>query len=126
MEESLTLPEVLAGADAAGLALVCEAPLAAAGGFCAITGTPNVTASRMAVIDPGVATLLFTLVPFGPKTLYRNDGAHRSLLDLSMHIASYWPNGNTGAKTFVSLTFYNGYGRHGWGFEEWVYRFATV
>jgi len=66
--ESLALPEVLAAAGAAGLALVCEAPLAAAGGFCAIAGTPNVAASRMVVIDPGVAMLLFTLVPFGPKT----------------------------------------------------------
>jgi hypothetical protein len=68
VEESLAAPDVLAEAGGAGLALVCEAPLAAAGEFCAITGTPNAAASRMAVIDPGVAMLLFTLVPFGPKT----------------------------------------------------------
>ena len=67
VEESLALPEVLAEAGA-GLALVCGAPLAAAGAVCAIAGTPNVAASRMAVIDPGIAVLLFTLVPFGPKT----------------------------------------------------------
>lgn len=94
MEESLALPEVLAEAGAAGLALVCEAPFAAGGEFWAIAGTPSVAASKMAVIDPGVAMLLFTLVPFGPKTECGNDGAHRSLLDLPILIANDWPNGS--------------------------------
>jgi len=66
-------PEVLAEAGAlvcAGApALVCEAPLAAAGEFCAPTGPPNEAASRMAVIDPVVAMLLFTLVPLADNSI---------------------------------------------------------
>jgi hypothetical protein len=59
-EESLALGEVLAG-----LALVCGAPLAA-GVFCAIAGIPMLAANKIAAIDPGVAVLLFTSVPFDP------------------------------------------------------------
>ena len=51
-------------------ALVCEAPLAAAGEACAIAGTPKLAASKIAAIEPGVTVLLFTLVPFRPKTVF--------------------------------------------------------
>jgi hypothetical protein len=53
----------------AGLALVCGAPLSVAGEFCAIADIPKLAASRIAEIEPGVGTLLFTLSPFlvGPK-----------------------------------------------------------
>ena len=57
--------DVLAGVELAGagvVALVCGAP-SAAGGFCAIAGTPKLAASKIAAIDPGVAVHLFTLVP---------------------------------------------------------------
>jgi hypothetical protein len=59
---------VLAEAGAAVGALVCGAPLAA-GAVCAIPGTPKLAASNIAAIDPGVAILLFTLVPFRPLLL---------------------------------------------------------
>jgi hypothetical protein len=65
--ESLALPDVLAEAGVVGLALVCEA-LLAAGVFCAITGAPKLAANKIAAIDPGITVLLFTLVPFRPKT----------------------------------------------------------
>jgi hypothetical protein len=92
VEESLALPDVLADAGAAVGALVCEAPLAAAGVVCAIAGAPKLAASKIAAMDPGVAVTLFTLVLFWPKTLVRNC-AHRSLLHLSPAIATGWPNG---------------------------------
>jgi hypothetical protein len=36
------------------VALVCGAPLSAAGVFCAIAGTPKLAANKIAAIDPGV------------------------------------------------------------------------
>jgi len=54
---------VLAGVElaGAGVALVCGAPLSAAGAVCAIAGTPKLAANKIAAIDPGVAVPLFTL-----------------------------------------------------------------
>ncbi len=63
----MALPDVLAEAGVDGLALVCGA-LLAAGAFCAIRGTPKLAANKIAAMDPGVTVLLFTLVPFRPKT----------------------------------------------------------
>jgi hypothetical protein len=71
-------------------ALVCGAPLAAAGVLCAITGTPKLAASKIDAIDPGVTVLLITLVPFSPT--YLENETHRSLLYLPASIASSWPN----------------------------------
>jgi hypothetical protein len=62
VEESLALPDVLADAGAAVGALVCGAPLAAAGAVWAIAGAPKLAASKIAAIDPGVAVTLFTHV----------------------------------------------------------------
>jgi hypothetical protein len=44
----------------AALALVCGTPLAVAGAFCAKAGMPRLAASRIAEIEPGLETLLFT------------------------------------------------------------------
>ena len=49
-------------------ALVCGAPLAAAGALCAITGRPKLAASSIDAIDPGVTVLLITLVPFSARS----------------------------------------------------------
>jgi hypothetical protein len=59
--ESLGFAEVL---EVAGVALVCGAPFVVADGLCAIAGMPKLAASRIAEIEPGLATLLFTLSPF--------------------------------------------------------------
>jgi hypothetical protein len=96
VEESLAAPDVLAEAGIAVGALVCGAPLVAAGAVCAIPGAPKLAASNIAAIDPGVAKLLFTLVPFRPfKSLPRND-RHGSLLHLTQTIATGWPNRDHG------------------------------
>ena len=52
-------------------ALVCGALLAAAGVACAKAGTPRLAASKIAAIEPGVAVLLFTLVPFSAQNCIR-------------------------------------------------------
>jgi len=64
---------VLAGVElaGAGVALVCGAPLSAAGVFCAIAGTPKLAANNIAAIDPGVAVPLFTLSLCRPKTIWK-------------------------------------------------------
>jgi hypothetical protein len=91
VEESLALPEVLAEAGAAVGALVCGAPLAAAGALCAITGRPRLAASNIVAIDPGVTVLFITLVPLSARSSLGKI-THRSLLYLPASSASYWPN----------------------------------
>ena len=85
---------MLAGVElaGAGVALVCGAPLSAAGAVCAITGTPKLAANNIAAIDPGVAVPLFTLSLCRPKTRFGRRRAHPSLPHLPDSIASDWPN----------------------------------
>ena len=82
----MALGEVLAG-----LALVCGAP-PAAGVFCAIAGSPMLAASKIAAMDPGVAVVLVTSVPFGPvNSLTGKEKAHRSHPFLPIPSASGGP-----------------------------------
>jgi hypothetical protein len=74
VEESVAAPEVLELAGA-GVALVCGAPLSAAGVLCAIAGTPKLAANNIAAIDPGVAVPLFTLSLCRPKTVWKMTSA---------------------------------------------------
>jgi hypothetical protein len=105
VEESLAAPEVLAGVElaGAGVALVCEAPLSAAGAFCAIAGMPKLAANRIAAIDPGVAVPLFTLSLCRPKTRFGRRQAHLSLPHLPNTIATGWPNGFNFAIIYLSI-----------------------
>jgi hypothetical protein len=63
---------VLAGVElgGAGVALVCGAPLSAAGVFCANAGTPKLAANNIAAIDPGVAVPFVTISLCRPKTKF--------------------------------------------------------
>src|ERR1700742_1655070 len=103
--ESVAAPEVLAGVElaGAGVALVCGAPLSAAGAFCAIAGTPKLAANNIAAIDPGVAVPLFTFSLCRPITRFGRRRAHPSLPHLPDSIASSWPNNFTFEIIYLSL-----------------------
>jgi hypothetical protein len=52
------------------VALVCGAPLSAAGVLCAIAGTPKLAANKIAAIDPGVPIPFVTISLCRPKTRF--------------------------------------------------------